>query len=171
MRRKSILFTLTALLTIWPLAGIAQNQEETPPHQHGTTSGQEKPAEMPMEGHPMMARHQAMQERMQAMDAELDRLLEEARAASGDAKVEALTDVVEKLVEQRKAMHQMMEHHQSMTTKMMHHQMMQKMHGADGRCSMPDCPMGKDMHGAPDEAPEAEEGSQPDEDHEAHHPE
>lgn len=182
MRRNSILLTLAVLLTISPWAGTAWGQADTPPHHHGD----EAPAETQKaetQTPPMMAHHQQMQERMQAMDAELDQLLEEARSASGDAKVEALVDVVAELVEQRKAMHQMM--HRQMMPMMMHHEMMQKKgHGTEGCCpmmkehqemmrekghTMEDCPMMKQMKGEPDTGSEAEEGDDSEDDHSAHH--
>lgn len=162
MRRKSILLTLALLLTVSPLAGTAWSQEDAPPHRHGAmdASGDEAPAEM--QKPQMMAHHQQMQEHMQAMDAELDQLLEEARSASGEAKVEALVDVVAKLVEQRKAMHRTMQH--SMMPMMKHREMMEKK-----GLSMEDCPMMKQMHAEPDTEPESEEGGETDDDHAAHH--
>ena len=162
MRRKSILLTLAVLLTVSPLAATAWSQEEAPPHRHGATSAGSDEAPAETQKPQMMARHQQMKQRMQAMDAELDRLLDEARSASGESKVEALVDVVSKLVEQRKAMHGMMQ--TSMMPMMQHQEMMQKM----GH-SMEDCPMMKQMHAAPDTEPEAEEGEEGDDDHAAHH--
>lgn len=103
-----------------------------------------------------MTDRRAMQEHMQAMDAELDRLVATMRSATGDAKAEATAAVVETLVEQRKSMHSMMLEHQP---KMMRH-MMEHMGTGEG---MSGCPMMQQM-GA-DEAPDAAG-----DDHSAHHP-
>lgn len=169
MRYKSIVLATATLLALWPLAVVGQSQEEAPPHHHGAMASGEETAPMPMDGHPMMARHQEMREQMQAMDAELDGLLAEAEAATGDAKVEALTRVVAKLVEQRKAMHEMMQPHGAMPGMMMHHQMMRK-DGGSGHCSMPDCPMMKKDRGGAEETPPDDQGSGPDDGSRAAHP-
>ena len=56
----------------------------------------------------MTEMHQKMEAEMKAQDAELDRLVAEMSAATGDRKVDAVAAVVAKLVEQRKAMHSQM---------------------------------------------------------------
>ena len=53
----------------------------------------------------LMPTHVMMQEMQARQDAEIDKLLAEMNAATGEKKVEALAAVVNKLVEQRKAMH------------------------------------------------------------------
>lgn len=124
---------LLAVLAAFPLLALAQG--ETPPHQHdaGMQPG-ESMAKMDCET--MMERHGEMQERMAAMDAELDRLVAAMRSASGEAKTEATGVVVETLVEQRKSMHAMMkQHHQGMMQHMMGHM------GAGQGMGMMQCPM------------------------------
>jgi uncharacterized coiled-coil protein SlyX len=59
--------------------------------------------------------HQKMEAEMKAEDAELDKLVSEMNTATGEKKVDAIAAVVNKLVEQRKTMHQKME---TMTEKM-----------------------------------------------------
>jgi hypothetical protein len=56
----------------------------------------------------MAEMHQKMESEMQKQDAELDKLVSEMNTAMGDKKVDAIAAVVNKLVEQRKAMHQQM---------------------------------------------------------------
>jgi uncharacterized coiled-coil protein SlyX len=71
-----------------------------------------------MKGHHhawMQEMHQKMEAEMKAEDAELDKLVSEMNTATGEKKVDAIAAVVNKLVEQRKAMHQKME---TMTEKM-----------------------------------------------------
>ncbi|MGC1479118.1 MAG: hypothetical protein WA771_01330 [Chthoniobacterales bacterium] len=53
----------------------------------------------------LMPTHVMMQEMQATQDAEIDKLLAEMNAATGEEKVEALAAVVNKLFEQRKAMH------------------------------------------------------------------
>ena len=59
----------------------------------------------------MMERHQKMMEKMKANDAELDKLVAEMNAATGEKKAEAVAAVVNKMMEQRKAWHSEMESH------------------------------------------------------------
>ncbi|HZS18768.1 MAG TPA: hypothetical protein VFA51_12645 [Candidatus Udaeobacter sp.] len=56
----------------------------------------------------MMQEHQKMAAEMKAQDAELDRLVAEMNAATGEKKIDAIAAVITKMVEQRKAMHQKM---------------------------------------------------------------
>ncbi len=108
-QRKLLLVTLIAAFL--PLMASAQSEHKA--HQHGKMmeSGE---APMPECCQEMMARHQKMQEKMKAKDAELGRLLEGMRAATGDAKVTATAAVVEELVAQHRSMHSMMMERQPM---------------------------------------------------------
>jgi len=95
----------------------------------------------------MMATKQEMQDKRQAMDATLDKLVAEMNAAKGSKEVDALEKpmaaVLNELVAQRKASDSMMMQMQPMMmTHMMHH-----MHGAEDAM---ECPMMKTGH-----APEA----------------
>lgn len=51
---------------------------------------------------------QKMEAEMKAQDAELDKLVADMNAATGDKKVDAIAAVVSKMVEQRKTMHEKM---------------------------------------------------------------
>lgn len=53
----------------------------------------------------VMPTHEMMREMQTRQDAEIDKLLATMNAAAGEKKMEALAAVVNKLVEQRKAMH------------------------------------------------------------------
>lgn len=155
-----LLVIMAFLVAPLPLAAVPQDEPHA--HQHGTMMEEGEKAPMGDACEAMMTHHQEMQERMKAMDAELDALLAEVENASGDAKVDALAAVVKALVEQRRSMHAMMAKHRPM---MMQH-MMQHM-GEGGTTS--DCPMMQqmqgmqEMHGGGAEAPAADE-------HSAHHP-
>ena len=85
-------------------------------------SGQSQPPDMAE----MMKRHQQMMADMKAADAKLDELVTTMNAASGEAKVTAIAQVVNELVRQQKAMHEHMG--------MMDQQMMMRM--MDGRGMM-----------------------------------
>jgi cell division protein FtsL len=56
----------------------------------------------------MMPRHAKMMEEQKAQDAEIDKLMAEMNAASGEKRVDAIVAVINKLVQQRKAMHEKM---------------------------------------------------------------
>jgi len=63
----------------------------------------------------IMEWHQKMMEKVKAQDAELDKLVQEMNAASGEKKVEAIAAIVNKMAENRKAWHSEMEaRHQKM---------------------------------------------------------
>ena len=63
--------------------------------------------------------HQKMVEKFKAQDAELDKLVAEMNAASGEKKVEAIAAIVNKMMENRKAWHAEMEtRHQKIMEKM-----------------------------------------------------
>lgn len=136
--KKQTIPMLLAVLAVFPLLALAQS--ETPPHQHGTEGQPGEQAAKMEHCEAMMARHREMQERMAAMDAELDRLVAAMRSASGEAKAEATAAVVEELVEQRKSMRtMMMQHHQGMMQHMMGHM------GAGEGMGMMECPMMQHM--------------------------
>ena len=54
----------------------------------------------------MSEMHQKMEAEMKAQNAELDKLVADMNAATGDKKMDAMAAVVSKMVEQRKAMHE-----------------------------------------------------------------
>jgi len=57
----------------------------------------------------MMEWHQKMVEKFKAQDAELEKLVAEMNAASGEKKVDAIAAIVNKMMEHRKAWHEEME--------------------------------------------------------------
>lgn len=85
----------------------------------------------------MMAEREKMMADMKTSDERLDQLVAKMRAASGEARVEATTEVVAAMVEQRKAMRERMT---AMQEKMMGH-MMEHMQAGQGSMKM--CPMMK----------------------------
>src|SRR5689334_18186663 len=56
----------------------------------------------------MMQRHQQMMAEMQASDTKLDELVRAMNAATGDAKITAMAQVITELARQHQAMHQRM---------------------------------------------------------------
>jgi hypothetical protein len=110
-------------------------------------------ADMKAECQAMMAKKQEMQDKVQAMDGALDKLVAEMNAAKGSKEVDALerpmAAVINELVAQRKALRSMMmEMQPAMMSHMAHHM---QMHGAKGAM---ECPMMKTGN-APE--PKAEE--------------
>jgi hypothetical protein len=128
----------------------------------GSAAGQDEMAGMDQAGMAtsteeggMMAMHNAMHAKMEAMDQELDALVVDMNSADPSQKVDAVAAVVAELVGQRKVMHEM-------TMKMGSH-MMEHMRSGMAEGMMGDCPM---MRGKSSADEQAEEG-----DHSAHHPE
>lgn len=101
----------------------------------------------------MMARHHEMMARMDAMDAKLDDLVKKMDAARGSKKADAVAAVVSELVRQRK---EMREHMATMQPEMMHHMMEHMRMGMTK--SVMECPMMKQMEGAPAPKPEEHSG-------------
>src|ERR1051326_8139381 len=78
-------------------------------------SSQEAQSSTPQTGQPsqgnmaeMMKQHQQMMADMKAADAKLDALVSAMNAATGEAKVSAVAQVVNELVRQQKALHEHM---------------------------------------------------------------
>jgi hypothetical protein len=92
-----------------------QTQSPTPP-----SPGQSSQPNM----EDMMKMHQQMMAEMKTADAKLDELVKTMNAATGDAKISAIAQVVNELVRQRKGMHGRMG--------MMDDHMMQMMMGGRG---------------------------------------
>lgn len=110
---------------------------------HGATDTQH-PGDMKSDCQAMMAKRQEMQDKLQAMDATLDKLVAEMNAAKTSKQVDALEKpmaaVLTELVAQRKASRtMMMEMQPEMMAHMGRHMDMQ-MHGAKEEM---DCPMMK----------------------------
>lgn len=111
----------------------------------------------------MMQHRQQMHEHMQQMDEQLEQQVQAMDQAQGEAKVDAMADVVHTLIEQRRQMH---EHHRQMMPRMMQHMGQHMMMDADDderHEMMMQCPM---MQPEKPEQPEAEPAEP---DHEAHH--
>ncbi len=97
----------------------------------------------------MVEHRRIMQEHMMLMDQKLDGLVATMNAATGDAKLQAMADVINAMVEQRTQMRNAMETMQPM---MMQHMMGHMQPGtAHGMKSMKECPM-MNMHS--DEMPD-----------------
>jgi peptidoglycan hydrolase CwlO-like protein len=108
---------------------LAQNRPMTPQQM------QEKCEEM-------MAKHQQMQQEMAAMDARLEELVQQMNAATGEARVDAMAEVINELFEQRRDMHEMM---MEMGPGMMGHMMMHMNPEMMEMCPM----MQRHPHGGP----------------------
>jgi Skp family chaperone for outer membrane proteins len=111
-------------------------------HHKNSAASAKHHADMKAECQAMMAKKQEMQDKLQAMDGALDKLVAEMNAAKESKEVGALEKpmaaVVNELVAQRKASRSMMiEMQPAMMTHMIHHM---HMHGTKGAM---ECPMMK----------------------------
>jgi Skp family chaperone for outer membrane proteins len=111
-------------------------------HHKATAASAKHDADMKTECQAMMAKKHEMHEKLQAMDAALDKLVAEMNAAKGskepDAMEKPMAAVITELVAQRNASHaMMMEMQPAMMAHMMHHM---HMHGTKGAM---ECPMTK----------------------------
>lgn len=94
MRRTSIV--ILALIALLPCANLSA---QTP------GSMQDMDAKKHRELMPM---HAQMMEMQKAQDAEIEKLRTEMNAATGEKRMEAIVAILNKLIEQRKAMHEKM---------------------------------------------------------------
>lgn len=164
MKHLPYVLLFIALIAILPLAAGAQEE-----HDHSQMMA-ESEAETPAEDaqvpaccqEKMMRMHQEMQEHMKAKDAELARLAEEMKSATGDTKVDAIAAALEELIDQHRSMHQMRMAHGSMPGMMM--RMHQHMRTRGSGMDMSNCPMMQEMEGDEDS-----EESTDDEAHDEHH--
>jgi hypothetical protein len=113
MKAKNILLTvsLCAGVGLATLVGQTSEQQSTPtPSPMNTMDMNQKQEQnsgtMGMKG--MMGKGQMMSN-WKDQDAELDKLVAEMNSASADKKLEAVVTVLNKLVQQRKAMHEQMQ--------------------------------------------------------------
>ena len=148
MRPKKIALRLAlAMAAVFALAQNGSAQTTAPaakPH-HAGMKGMHKD-EMKAECEVMKAKKKEIEEKLQAMDATMDRLIAEMNAAGATAKVDAMAKpmalALTELVGQRKATHAMKA---KMEAEMMQH-MMRHMHSGDAKGGMKDksdCPMMK----------------------------
>jgi hypothetical protein len=114
-------------------------------HHKDSAAAAKQHSDMKAECEGMMARKQEMQDKLQAMDGTLDKLVAEMNAAKASKDVDALEKpmaaVINELVAQRKAARSMMmEMQPAMMAHMTHHM---EMHGTKGAM---ECPMMKMDH-------------------------
>jgi hypothetical protein len=83
----------------------------------------------------------ALRHRIQTMDTALDELVSKMNQAEGAARIDAMADVIDELVEQRKILH---ERHMTMQHRMMRHMMEHMRSGAgfdEVQRGLDDCPL------------------------------
>ena len=112
IRRVALVTAMSALLAIG--LGISRlgvgAAEATPQNPAPQAPAQPQPGMAEM-----MKMHEQMMAEMKASDAKLDALVKDMNAAAGEAKINAMTAVVNELVRQNKAMHERMgQMHQQM---------------------------------------------------------
>ncbi len=91
------LFSIVAAGVLCATGAIAQ---ETDP---AMACGSMMPGMMGEKRGEIMQWHQKMMEKFKAQNAELDKMVQEMNAASGDKKVEAIAAIINKVMEERKA--------------------------------------------------------------------
>jgi hypothetical protein len=95
--RIAVLASLVVALAVLPGRGNSRILAQTSP----ATPSQQQPMSM----QDMSKMHEQMMAQMKAGDTRLESLVNEMKAAKGDAKVDAVAAVVTELVSQHKAMH------------------------------------------------------------------
>lgn len=132
---KKILYVVLTLLAITAVAVYAQQPKTTPAghEHHAMAAGGEHHCNM-------MSASKEMSDKASAMDAKLQSLVSSMNSASGDAKVEAMSAVINELVEQRTQMrNDMMSMHGEMSGCCMKGG--ESAHAADSAKGMEGCPM------------------------------
>ena len=120
---KKTLLLLAVLAT--PRFAAGQEQEAQPQREHACPAGQTCP--MPRDHEAMKERHEAMMQMHEQGAARLQELQDEMHAATGDAKVDAIATLLDEILAQHRAMHQMMMgmHHPMMEHEGMKHEGME----------------------------------------------
>ena len=85
--------------------------------------------------------HQQMMEKIKAQDAEMDKLVQDMNAATGEKKVDAIAAIINKAMEHRKAWHQEMEAR--------HKKLMEWMESEKGKMQKENPPAGSENPKAP----------------------
>jgi hypothetical protein len=113
MKARQITLALTVLMLL-PQALFSQGAGHAMPSPRDPSAPTARPSDTaPMRQ--MMEMHQKMQAEMQAADGQLDALLAEMNGSTGEKKVEAIAALLNRLVQERKAMqHRMAEMHMQM---------------------------------------------------------
>jgi hypothetical protein len=129
-------------LIVFGTLSLARAQTETqgkPAHsRHGQMGGT-----MMEECKAMMSSREEMKSEMGSAQAKLDALVEQMNVAEGDAKMEAMAEVITALAAQRKSMMSKM---MGIQPQMMHHTMRHmRMSMEEGAGSAMECPMMKEM--------------------------
>jgi hypothetical protein len=137
--KKGLVVLVAALLACGGLFVAPLFAQEEPEGDQGSMQGMEK-CQM------MMQKRQQMIDRFDAWDTELEQLLERMNAAEGQAKVDAMAEVIRAMVEQRREMRETMMAWQPRMMKHMAGHMERRMASAGTRRSMGgrgmmDCPM------------------------------
>jgi hypothetical protein len=113
MKAKNILLTvgMCAGVGLVPLAAQTNEQQATPTPSPMNMMGMNQKQEQSsgMMGMKQMMGGEQMISNWKDQDAELDKLVAEMNSASADKKLEAVVTVLNKLVQQRKAMHEQMQ--------------------------------------------------------------
>jgi hypothetical protein len=108
--QMSVALTVFMLL---PQAILAQANDPFAPHHDASKPANRTPDDAPMRQ--MMEMHEKMQAEMQSADGQLDALLAEMNGSTGEKKVEAIAALLNRLIQERKAMqHRMAEMHMQM---------------------------------------------------------
>jgi hypothetical protein len=105
---RDIRFPIALAIALFALPRAAAAQEHPPGHQGAQTcpAGQECP--MHADDEAMQARHEAMMQQHQENAARIQELQDRMHAATGDAKVQAMEALLDEMLAQDRAMHEMM---------------------------------------------------------------
>ena len=129
----------TIIIGILALGSTLVPAQEHQGHQGNTSSSSAQQststASMPEACKSMMAKRDQMMAKMKNMDAALDQKVAAMNSSTGTAKVDAMANVINELISERKQMHQNM---MSMQSEMMQHM---GSHMMAGKESMMNCPM------------------------------
>lgn len=99
---------IAVAIALVALPRIAAAQQDAPPHRGAADcpAGQECP--MPPNADAMQARHAAMMQQHEQAAARIQELQDRMHAATGEAKVDAIEALLDEMLAQHRAMHEMM---------------------------------------------------------------
>ena len=103
---RSIWLSFALAIALLALPRVAASQEHPPEHKPACPAGQECP--MAPDHEAMRARHEEMMRLHEQSSARLQELQDRMHAATGDSKVDAIAALLDEMLAQQRAMHEMM---------------------------------------------------------------
>ena len=109
LKLKFVASSLAFALLLAPSPAQAQSDGPSSPVDHQSHAAQT--LDTPAPAHSMMAKHEEMMAAMKALDAKIEVLAATMKTATGEARTDAMAELLNAIIEKQKAMHTCMAAH------------------------------------------------------------